>query len=56
MKKKEFTLTKEKLTELISNFDPTKDPILKRAVEISKSKHLPLIKAIEVAEQEFNKK
>lgn len=52
MKKKEFTLTKE----LLANFDPTKDPILKRAIELGRTKHLPLDKAIEIAEQELKNK
>lgn len=48
------TLTKEQLATLIANFNPANDPILKRAIELGRDKHLPLDKAIEIAEQELS--
>ena len=56
MKKQKFTLTNEQLKTLITNFDPTNDPVLKRAIELGRHKHLPLHKAIEIAEKELAEK
>ena len=38
----------------IMNYDYEKDPKWSRVIELSKNRYLPLCKAIEIAEQEFN--
>lgn len=55
--KREYTLMIKKLDELFANDDPYEDdPIYKRAIELGIDKHLPLGKAIKVAEKEFANK
>lgn len=51
MRKQKLILTKEQLRELISNFDPTKDEMLKQAIELGAKKHIPLIDAIKLIEK-----
>ena len=38
----------------IVNYDYEEDPQWSRVIELSRDKHLPLYKAIEIAEKEFN--
>ena len=55
--KKEYALMVKKLDELFANDNPYEgDPIYARAIELGRDKHLPLGKAIEIAEKEFNDK
>lgn len=55
--KKEYVLMVQKLDELFANDNPCEgDPIYTRAIELGRDKHLPLGKAIEIAEKEFNDK
>ena len=56
MNKQKLILTKEQLKTLVANFDPANDPVLKRAIELGRHKHLPLHKAIEIAEKELTEK
>lgn len=61
VKYKRYNTMKQKLwDEFAKNWDvyinDMDDPIVKRAIELGKDKHLPLLKAMEIAEQEFTKK
>lgn len=55
--KREYDLMWSRIIELISSDEPWKgDPIYERAIELGRDKHLPLGKAIEIAEKEFANK
>jgi predicted HTH domain antitoxin len=54
-----YSREKAKLFQLIKEYIANGefyqyDPILKRAIELGRDKHLPLDKAIEIAEQELS--
>lgn len=54
-----YSREKAKLFQLIKEYITSGefyqyDPILKRAIELGRDKHLPLDKAIEIAEQELS--
>lgn len=52
MKKQKSTLTKEQLEELIANFDPMKDPIMKKVIELGKDKHMSFSDAMKFIENQ----
>lgn len=55
--KREYALIVKQLDELFANDNSCEnDPIYKRAIELGRDKHLPLVKAIEIAEKEFANK
>ena len=55
--KKEYTLMVKQLNEILASDDPCEDdPVWQRAIELGRDKHLPLGKAIEMAEKEFSNK
>lgn len=54
--KREYALMVKQLNELLASDDPCgDDPVWQRAIELGRDKHLPLGKAIEIAEKEFCK-
>ena len=52
MRKQKFVLTEKQLKEAIANFDPTKDEVLKKVIDLGKTKHLSFIDAIKLIEKE----
>ena len=52
MKKQKLNITKKQLEEIISNFDPMKDPKLKKIIELGRDKHMSLIDAINLVQKE----
>ena len=55
--KREYTKMVKRLNEIFANDDPRDgDPVWQRAIELGRDKHLPLGKAIEIAEKEFASK
>ena len=52
--KREYAKMIKLLNEQLANDDPCADsPVWQRAIELGRDKHLPLGKAIEIAEQEL---
>ena len=52
--KREYAKMVKLLNERLASDDPCKDdPVWQRAIELGRDKHLPLGKAIEIAEQEL---
>ena len=55
--RKEYTLMWNRIVKLLESDDPCgDDPIWQRAIELGRDRHLPLGKAIEIAENEFANK
>lgn len=52
MQKQKLIFTKEQLNELIANLGITKDLKVHTIIEICQDKHLALLEAIKLAEQE----
>ena len=53
--KMEYTKMVKLLNERLANDDPCTDYLVwQRVIELGRDKHLPLDKAIEIAEQELN--